>query len=141
MITTLPATLILLLLLFGPLAVPLIERNLEVWCILLGLAAATVARIWSTAPMTHAATAPLAIMIAVIVAGILFAQFRPRLDRGLERLRWRSPAARFRPALIPAISPTLSARARSESAAASGPRSEFRSASRCWASALQYSLS
>ncbi|MGH7879680.1 MAG: DUF1646 family protein, partial [Candidatus Binataceae bacterium] len=87
---TLPAAItILLLLLLGPLLVARLERNLEAWCMLLGLTAATLARAWSVELLAQAARAPAAITIAVMVAGMLFAQFRAPLDRAFERLRQR----------------------------------------------------
>ncbi|HLW69226.1 MAG TPA: DUF1646 family protein [Candidatus Binataceae bacterium] len=103
MMTLLPAIFILLLLLLGPLLIAPIERNLEAWCILLGLAAATFARVWSAELIAQAAAAPIAITIAVIIAGTLFAQFRGRLDQGFERLRRRVSRAALTGASIVAI--------------------------------------
>jgi predicted cation transporter len=81
------AAILLLLLLIGPVAVARIERNLEAWCLILGVIAATVARAWSLKLIFAAARAPAFITIAVIIAGILFGRSRPALDRGFARLR------------------------------------------------------
>src|SRR5216684_3864158 len=87
MLTILPATTLLLLLLIGPLAVPLVERNLEAWCFILGVIAATAAHVWSLELIGEAIRAPTSITIAVVVAGILFGRFRPVLDHTFEGLR------------------------------------------------------
>ena len=85
--TSLDAALILTLLLFGPITVSAIERNLEVYCFVLGMVAATLAGKWDRALLIGVARAPASITIAVIVAGLGFARFRPTLDRQFARLR------------------------------------------------------
>lgn len=75
------------LLLVGPMAVEAIERNLELYCLLLGVAGATLAARWDGALLVDALRAPAPITIAVVVAGLGFARLRPRLEQGFARLR------------------------------------------------------
>src|ERR1700736_5033149 len=83
------AALILGLLLAGPLLSNVIERNLEVYCLILGALGVTLARAWSRELIWRAASAPRAITVAVLIAGICFGHFRPALDAAFRRLRTR----------------------------------------------------
>ena len=84
--TPLGAVLILVPLLLGPLVIRALERNLEGFCLVLGLIAATLAG-WNRALVAEAALAPAPVTIAVLIAGLGFAHLRPALARGFGRLR------------------------------------------------------
>src|SRR5208283_663284 len=75
--TSLSAALILTLLLLGPLAVQALERNLEAYCLILGLIAVTLSGQWNRPLLAQMASAPVPITLAVVVAGLAFARFRP----------------------------------------------------------------
>src|SRR5689334_21323596 len=78
--------LILLAVLFGPVLIKRVERNIEVFFLLVGALAAGVSRQWSW-PLFHAAaTEPIALTIAVLVFGALARLMRPTFDRWIERL-------------------------------------------------------
>ncbi len=80
----LPVALVILgLLLLGPLIARPIEENLEIYCLLLGLAAVTLAGNWNWALLSEALWDPLPISLAVIGAGTLFRYSREYLDRVL----------------------------------------------------------
>jgi predicted cation transporter len=89
--TIVPAAAILILLLIGPLAVHYIERNIEAYCLLIGLVAVTLAGAWSEHLIRQALTEPLEISIAVIVAGVIFDLTRHRFDHAFARMRSRMP--------------------------------------------------
>lgn len=84
---SLSAVAILIALFAGPIVLAPIERNLEIWFFVVGLSAATLARIWSGALLIDALRAPLPVTIAVLVGGVLFGYLRPVLDRGFAHLR------------------------------------------------------
>jgi predicted cation transporter len=83
------AILILVLLLFGPLAVHLIERNIEIYILVLGVIATLIGNGFSWHLIRHALTEPILITLAVVGAGILFGYTRGWLDRAFSRLRRR----------------------------------------------------
>ena len=83
------ALVILVLLLFGPLAIATIEHNLELYCLALGLLATLLGSGFTRELISEALHEPLAISVAVIVAALLFGWARPGLDRVFRRLRRR----------------------------------------------------
>ena len=83
------AVVILILLLFGPLAIAWIEHNIELYCLALGILATILGAGFSRALVVRALHEPFAISAAVIVAGSLFRWGRPQLDRSFGRLRNR----------------------------------------------------
>jgi predicted cation transporter len=85
--TTAVALLILTLLLLGPMVFQVIERQLELYCLILGLIAVTMARQWSPALWIETARAPIPVTVAVVVAGLAFAGLRPILETGFARVR------------------------------------------------------
>ncbi len=85
----LAATLILILLLFGPLAVHLIERNIEVYILVLGVIATLIGTGFNRSLVIKAAEEPVLITIAVIGAGIVFGFTREWLDGLFDGLRRR----------------------------------------------------
>ncbi len=89
----LAAIIILTLLLFGPLAVHLIERNIEGYILALGILATLIGTGFERQLVIKAAEEPVLITIAVIGAGILFSFTRESLDRLFERLRRRTSRA------------------------------------------------
>jgi predicted cation transporter len=80
---------ILVLLLFGPLLVHLIERNIELYILALGAVATLLAGGFSWPLVEHALTEPILITIAVVAAGIGFGYSREWMDRAFSRLRRR----------------------------------------------------
>ena len=83
------AVVILVLLLFGPLAITLIEHNIELYCLGLGLLATLLGTGFTRELILEALHEPVAISIAVIVAALLFGWVRPGLDTVFGRLRKR----------------------------------------------------
>lgn len=80
---------ILVLLLFGPLFVHVIERNLEAYFLLLGVVATLLAGDFSHELALTALREPIPITLAVIISSLLFRYSRQSLDRGFARLRGR----------------------------------------------------
>ena len=91
------AILILVLLLFGPLAVHYIERNIEVYILALGVIATLIGTGFSWNLVRHTLTEPILITLAVIAAGILFGYTRGWLARLFSRLRRRIRRPRSTP--------------------------------------------
>jgi len=81
------ALVILVLLLFGPLVVEWIERNIEIYFLLLGITATFLAGGFKPHIVESALTEPVAISLAVIIAGLIFGYTRERLDHLFARLR------------------------------------------------------
>ena len=91
--TPLPALLILVLLLFGPIAIKWIEHNLELYVLLLGILATMLGTGFNVHLVHEALSEPIAISLAVIVAGLVFSWTRQSLDSSFSRLRGRAPRA------------------------------------------------
>ncbi|HEY6417486.1 MAG TPA: DUF1646 family protein [Candidatus Binataceae bacterium] len=87
------AIVILVLLLFGPLAFHLIERNIELYCLALGIIATIFAGGFEREVVEHAVTEPILISVAVIVAGLVFGWTRQNLEGLFAKLRHRVPRA------------------------------------------------
>ena len=83
------AAVILVLLLFGPLAIAKIEHNIELYCLALGVLATMLGTGFTRELISEALHEPVAISVAVIVAALLFGWTRRRLDRVFNRLRAR----------------------------------------------------
>ncbi|MGO9263839.1 MAG: DUF1646 family protein [Candidatus Binataceae bacterium] len=73
--TSLGAALILTLLLLGPLAVQALERNLEAYCLILGVIAVTLSGQWNRPLLAQIVSAPAPITLAVVVAGLAVSEF------------------------------------------------------------------
>jgi len=86
---TVAAIAILVALFAGPILLAPIERNLEPYFLAVGIIAVSAARAWSIGLIIEALRAPILVTIAVVVAGVIFARFRPRLDDALLVLRGR----------------------------------------------------
>jgi predicted cation transporter len=87
------AVILLILLLFGPLAARVIEHNIEAYFLILGIAATAVGEGFDAHLVTLAVTEPLEISAAVLVAGLIFKWVGQRLDDGFGALRSRIPRA------------------------------------------------
>ncbi len=83
------AAVILVLLLFGPLAIAKVERNIELYCLALGVLATILGTGFTRDLISEALHEPVGISVAVIVAAVLFGWTRRRLDRVFNRLRKR----------------------------------------------------
>src|ERR1700730_12008229 len=83
------ALVILVLLLFGPLAVSWIEHNIELYCLGLGILATILGAGFSRELISEALREPIAISIAVIIAALLFGWSGAWLDRAFSALRAR----------------------------------------------------
>jgi predicted cation transporter len=78
--------LILLAVLLGPVLIKAVERNIEIFFLVVGALAALVSGQWSW-PLLHAAmTEPIALTVAVLVFGAIARLMRPTFDRWVERL-------------------------------------------------------
>jgi predicted cation transporter len=91
---SLPAAIVILvLLLIGPIAIGLVERNIEIFFLVLGIAAVALGGGFDRRLIERALTEPIAITIAVIAAGLLFGAARESIDGLFARLRRRIPRA------------------------------------------------
>jgi len=80
---------VLVLMLFGPLAVHWIEANIEIYILAMGVIATLLAGGFERGVVEHALTEPILITLAVIAAAIAFGYLRGNLDRIFARLRRR----------------------------------------------------
>src|SRR5215469_6224254 len=80
---------LLALLLFGPLSLNIIEHNIEVYFLVLGIIATAIGEGFSVRLIRGALTEPIEISLAVLVAGFLFRWIGPKLDSAFEVLRAR----------------------------------------------------
>jgi predicted cation transporter len=87
--------LIFLLVLFLPLLLQVVERNLEVFLFLMGILAAALSGLMSRALFIKASQAPIKIALAVFVAGLLFKWLRKPLERGIIGLSEKMPFRLF----------------------------------------------
>ena len=78
--------LILLAVLVGPVLIKPVERNIEVFFLIVGAFASTVSGQWGWPLLHAAATEPIALTIAVLVFGVVARLMRPTFDRRVERL-------------------------------------------------------
>jgi predicted cation transporter len=83
------AIVILILLLFGPLAVHFIEENIEAYIFIIGVVATLIGSGFDRHLVLKAAEEPTMITLAVVIAGIVFGFTRKRLDIVFARLRGR----------------------------------------------------
>ena len=83
------AIVILILLLFGPLAVHFIEENIEAYIFVIGVVATLIGAGFDRDLVLKAAEEPILITLAVVIAGILFGFTREWLDGLFARLRSR----------------------------------------------------
>lgn len=76
-------TIILILVLFMPFTVKMVERNLEVFLFIMGIAAVVVSQVLDKDLIFKALEDPLHITLAVIIAGILFRWFQKPIEKGI----------------------------------------------------------
>lgn len=75
-------TIILLLVLFLPFT-SVVERNLEVFLFIMGVASVFVSQVWSGDLLNEALTHPINITLAVLVAGLLFRWFQTPIEKAV----------------------------------------------------------
>src|SRR5699024_7406700 len=73
---------ILLLVLFLPFT-SIVERNLEVFLFIMGVASVFVSQMWSGDLINEAITHPINITLAVFVAGLLFRWFQTPIEKAV----------------------------------------------------------
>lgn len=84
--------LILLAVLFGPVLIKPIERNIEIFFLVVGALAAAVGGQWGWPLLHAAATEPIALTVAVFLFGAVARVMRPTFDRWIESLLGIMPA-------------------------------------------------
>jgi predicted cation transporter len=77
---------LLLAVLLGPLLIKPVERNIEIFFLIVGTFASAVTGQWGKPLLQAAVTEPLALTIAVLIFGVIARLLRPALDRSLQRL-------------------------------------------------------
>jgi predicted cation transporter len=77
------------LLLLGPILSHVVEEQIELYFLAIGLLAMTLAGAWQWQVAHHAVFEPVWITLAVIVAGVVFDHLRALMDRAMVRLRRR----------------------------------------------------
>ncbi|WP_318614440.1 DUF1646 family protein [Sporosarcina sp. YIM B06819] len=76
-------TIILILVLFLPFTIKIVERNLEVFLFIMGIAAVVVSKVLHKDLIMKALEDPLHITLAVVIAGILFRWFQNPIEKGI----------------------------------------------------------
>ena len=76
-------TIILILVLFLPFTVKIVERNLEVFLFIMGISAVLVSQVLDTDLILKALEDPVHITLAVIIAGLLFRWLRTPFEKGI----------------------------------------------------------
>ncbi|WP_342504931.1 DUF1646 family protein [Sporosarcina sp. FSL K6-2383] len=88
-------TIILILVLFLPFTVKIVERNLEVFLFIMGIAAVVVSQVLDKGLIFKALEDPLHITLAVIIAGILFRWFQNPIEKGILGMSKAMPMRLF----------------------------------------------
>lgn len=88
-------TIILILVLFLPFTVKIVERNLEVFLFIMGLAAAAISQVLDAPLFTKALVDPIHITLAVLIAGLLFKWLQAPLENGIIRMSKAIPFRLF----------------------------------------------
>ncbi len=88
-------TIILLLVLFMPFTVKIVERNLEIFLFIMGIAAVVVSQVLDKALISKALEDPIHITLAVIIAGILFRWFQKPIEKGILGMSKAMPLRLF----------------------------------------------
>ena len=88
-------TIILILVLFMPFTVKIVERNLEVFLFVMGIAAVVVSKVLNKDLIVKALEDPLHITLAVIIAGILFRWFQTPIEKGILGMSKAMPMRLF----------------------------------------------
>lgn len=85
---------ILLLVLFLPFT-KFVERNLEVFLFIMGVASVTVSQVWDMPLIKEALAHPINITLAVLIAGLLFRWFQAPLEKGVLAISHAIPYRLF----------------------------------------------
>ncbi|MEK5038616.1 DUF1646 family protein [Sporosarcina sp. FSL K6-3457] len=88
-------TIILILVLFLPFTVKIVERNLEVFLFIMGIAAVVVSKVLNKDLIFKALEDPIHITLAVIIAGILFRWFQTPIEKGILGMSKAMPMRLF----------------------------------------------
>ncbi|WP_342511805.1 DUF1646 family protein [Sporosarcina sp. FSL K6-1522] len=88
-------TIILVLVLFLPFTVKIVERNLEVFLFIMGISAVIVSKVLDKELVFKALEDPLHITLAVIVAGLLFRWFQGPIEKGILGMSKAMPLRLF----------------------------------------------
>lgn len=91
---------ILFLVLFLPLSIKIVERNLEVFLFIMGIWAAWTSHIFNPSLIKEVVTSPLKISLAVLIAGFLFKWLKVPLERALRRMSDHIPYPLFFAAVV-----------------------------------------
>jgi len=86
MVTLALATLIIVVVLLGPVFIEAIERNVELFFLLIGVLTACIMRQFDAALVKAALTEPLSFTVAVLVFGAIFRLLRDYIDQLLRRV-------------------------------------------------------
>ena len=76
-------TIILILVLFLPFTAKIVERNLEVFLFIMGMAAVLVSKVLDTDLIVKALIDPIYITLAVLIAGLLFRWLQTPMEKGI----------------------------------------------------------
>ena len=93
-------SIILVLVLFLPFTVPLVERNLEVFLFIMGIAAVIVSGVLDKGLILKALEDPIHITIAVIVAGLIFKWLQKPFENGIQGISRVVPIKLFMALII-----------------------------------------
>lgn len=88
-------TIILILVLFLPFTVKIVERNLEIFLFIMGIAAVVVSKVLNKDLIIKALEDPIHITLAVIIAGILFRWFQTPIEKGILGMSKAMPLRLF----------------------------------------------
>ncbi|MDR0645875.1 MAG: DUF1646 domain-containing protein [Elusimicrobiota bacterium] len=77
-------TIVVLLALFLPFTMHVVEKELEIFLFVLGILAVSISRAWSGHLIIEALREPVAISLAVLITGLLFRKFRMQINKVIE---------------------------------------------------------
>ena len=87
--TSIAGAALIALLLFGPVLSRTIEEHIEIFFLAIGLVAMTTVGVWNWEVLARAASVPIPITLAVIIADFVFGRIRTRIDRSLAWMQRR----------------------------------------------------
>ncbi|NYF24753.1 DUF1646 family protein [Sporosarcina sp. JAI121] len=88
-------SIILLVVLFLPFTIKIVERNLEVFLFIMGISAVLLSKVLDSALVLKALEDPIHITVAVIIAGIVFRWLKKPFEKGITGLRKAIPFRLF----------------------------------------------
>ena len=88
-------TIILILVLFMPFTVKIVERNLEVFLFIMGVSAVIVSQVLDKELISKALVDPINITLAVIVAGLIFRWLQSPMEKGIRGMSKAMPFRLF----------------------------------------------